>query len=143
VQRSGNDLRLLRHAPAEFLNSLFAVVPQVEPFEGRFDSCFGLAASEAFERAQVVQAVGQFQVVVQAALFGHIADAIFFVFVNWPAEDLDCPAVGFEEIERHAEGGRLACAVGAEQAEDFAGRDGERKVGHGDLIAEGFGDGVY
>src|SRR5215472_3104167 len=46
----------------------------------------------------------------------------------------------FEDAHQEAEKRRLTSAVGAEQAADLSGRDGERDVLQSDLIAECLGD---
>ena len=49
------------------------------------------------------------------------------------AEDLDGARVGTEHVHDHAQGRRLARAVGPEQAEGGAAGHGERQVLHGDV----------
>ena len=52
------------------------------------------------------------------------------------AEDLDAAGGWSEEAGEHLDGGGLACAVGAEEAEELAGRDGEVDVLNGGEVAE-------
>jgi hypothetical protein len=47
------------------------------------------------------------------------------------AADADRPAAGPQHARDRAQRGRLAGAVGADQAEDVAGRDGEGELGDG------------
>ena len=61
-------------------------------------------------------------------------------WAHGPAEE-ECPAAsGVDEAEDHAQGGRLASAVGAEQAENGAGRDFESEVVNGHDVAEALGE---
>ena len=50
---------------------------------------------------------------------------------DWLAEELDVAGGGMDEAQGHADGGGLAGAVGAEEAEDFAAVDGEVDAGDG------------
>ena len=50
------------------------------------------------------------------------------------------PGVGLLEAEEHAQRRGLAGAVGAEEAGDRAGLDGEAEVGDGPDLAEGLGE---
>ena len=55
---------------------------------------------------------------------------------NVAAVEADLAALGAQQAREHAEGGGLAGAIGAEQADDLAERDAEREVVHDDAAAE-------
>ena len=50
------------------------------------------------------------------------------------------PSIGLQQRDQHADRGRLARPVGAEQAEGLAGLDGQVHVVHRDVVAEPVGD---
>ena len=56
------------------------------------------------------------------------------------AEDLDGAGGGGEQAGEHLDGGGFACAVGAEEAEELAGSDGEVDVLNGGEFAETAGE---
>ena len=62
-------------------------------------------------------------------------EAIFGAVVV--TEDADPPRVDAGHAGDHVDGGALAGAVGAEQAEDLSGGDGERNAAYGGKVAEG------
>ena len=70
------------------------------------------------------------------------------LFVGVEAEDADVAAGALADAFEDFDGGGFACAVGAEQAEDFAGADFEIDASNGLEIAvffaeSGDGDGVF
>jgi hypothetical protein len=89
---------------------------------------------------EVNEAALQGDVLVEAAVFGHIADALFRVLGHGAAEDGDGAAVGFKDVEEHTDSGGLAGAVGTQEAEDLAGADLEGDIFDGLGFAEAFGD---
>ena len=56
------------------------------------------------------------------------------------AEDLDAAGGGGEEAGEHLDGGGFTGAVGAEEAEELTGRDGEVDVLNGGEVAETAGE---
>ncbi len=79
------------------------------------------------------------QPVVEAKIFGEEADftADFDIGVR-AAQDLRLTAGGLDEAEKHFDGGTFAGAVGAEETEDFAATNLERKTANRDLGSELF-----
>ena len=72
---------------------------------------------------------------VEVRFFGQIADAFVLAHVGGGlAEDEGLAVGGEEQAEQQLDGGGLAGAVGAEQAEDFAAVDLEVEGAQGDLL---------
>ena len=72
---------------------------------------------------------------VQVRLLGQVADAFVFLDLGRRLPEDEGVAVGGEEqAEQQLDGGRLAGAVGAEQAEDFAAIDLHVEGAQGDLL---------
>jgi len=120
VHESRDNLRLLLHALAEVLHLLVAVVVQVEPLQPVGQPAPRLPLVQALEGRKIDQRRLQLEVHVQAALLRQVADAVLLRLIEPAAKDLDITGIGPEDIEHHADGRRLACAVRPEQAEDFA-----------------------
>jgi hypothetical protein len=82
------------------------------------------------------------QVIVQTEALRHIADArpdFRRVFDHRDAQDFHCPGGRSQQPEHHADGGRLAGAVGAQETEDLPTSDLEVDPRHGSEVAEAFG----
>src|SRR5690606_8807562 len=56
------------------------------------------------------------------------------------SEDPHRSLVGRDDVEDHPDGGRLAGAVGAEQAVHRTGGNGERQIANGDVVGESLDD---
>src|SRR5207247_10945386 len=82
----------------------------------------------AFQRAEVFADGGDFLPLIQAALFGQISETVAIGRREGPAENLDAPAVGLDQIENRANERRLPGAVRSEESEDLAAIDIERHV---------------
>jgi hypothetical protein len=70
---------------------------------------------------------------------GHVADVLFDSLglgADVEADHSPLAAGGREDAAEHAEQGRLAGAVGAEEAEDLSARDGEGNLADCDQAAE-------
>src|SRR5439155_16647162 len=73
-----------------------------------------------------VEELGRTQPVVEAEELGQVADlAARFAVAERPAEDAAAAAAGRGQAGEELDGGRLAGAVGAEEAEDLTAGDGE------------------
>ena len=131
VQQRRDELRLLLHPAAEVLGLLLPVLVEVEPLQpvGQLDA--GRRFGHPLQRRQVDQRGLELEVAVEAALLRHVADAVLGGLVQLLAEQPHLAAVRAEDVEHHADGRRLARAVGAQQAEDFAGVDVEGDIGNG------------
>src|ERR1700674_6060652 len=73
---------------------------------------------------------------IQTALLGQVAEGMADVRVHRLARPAHRAAIGPEDVEHHADGRRLARAVGAEKAEDGAWLRGERTLRHGLHLTE-------
>ena len=82
---------------------------------------------EAVELAEEDELVEHLHLLVEAALFGQVADAVEGVAGEGLVEEADGAGVGHGDADHHADGAGLAGAVGAEQAEHGAGLDGEAR----------------
>jgi len=92
--------------------------------------CRGESAESAMKREEF----GGGQPIVEAEVFGEEADlATNRDTRKGLIEDLGVATAGFDEAEQHLDGGAFAGAVRAEEAEDFAAADLERKATNGDL----------
>ncbi len=92
------------------------------------------------ELAEEDELVDDLHLLVEAALFGQIADAVEVLAVEGLAEELHVAGVGHGDADHHADGGGLAGAVGAEEAEHAAGLDLEGEIFDGDFGVVGFAD---
>src|SRR6516165_8921285 len=93
-----------------------------------------LRGCEPAEAAVKRKEFGGGQPVVEAEVFGEEADlATDLDAREGLIEDLGLAGTGFDEAEHHLDGGALAGAIRAEEAEDFAAADLERKATNGDL----------
>jgi hypothetical protein len=84
---------------------------------------------EAVEASEEDELVGDAFLVVQAALLRHVADGAADVVVDADAVDPRFAGIGGEDAEGDAHGRGFPCAVGADEAVDLAGGDGEGHVG--------------
>jgi hypothetical protein len=140
VQDAGDELDLLLHALGEFFALLAVAVGQGDAFEPVANFAFEACAVKALEAADVGQEVPHFHLLVQAALFGEVADAVLAFDGGLLAQDFDAAAVWEDDRHDHADGRGLARAVGADEADQGALGDGEVKVDHGELGAEALVD---
>ena len=88
---------------------------------------------ETVELAEEDELVHDLHLLVEAALFGEVADALEVLSVEGLAEEVDGAGVGHGDADHHADAGGFAGAVGAEEAEHGAWFDGEAEVFDGDL----------
>ena len=138
VDQGRNDLGLLLHAFAQVLDALVPVLGQIETLQPIGQAAARGRLVQPFERRQIDQGGFELQITIQAALLRHIADAVLLAFIHGTAEDRDLAHVRPEDIQHHADGRGLACAVGPQQSEDLAWKDLKGDVGHGQDRAEGF-----
>ncbi len=103
------------------------------------------ASSMPYSRPKYVNASRAVQPLVELRVAGVEADLLF----RPPGARRRCRCqrshralVGRQNPGDHAQDGGLAGAVGAQQADDFAGADLDRHSGHGADIAEGLGEGL-
>jgi hypothetical protein len=77
---------------------------------------------------------------IEAALFGQVAEAVFVLALEGLSKNGDLAGVGDDDADDHAQRAGLAGAVGTEQAVDSAGLNAERKVFDGDKVAVALAD---
>jgi len=121
MHQRGNELRLLLHAFAQLFDLLFAVLCQVKALQPGADALLRFGGREPLEGRQVDQHPVQPLVLVQAAFFGQVANAVFLGLVHRAAQHGHAAGIGLEDVENDADGGGFSGAVGAQQAKDFAG----------------------
>src|SRR5438477_2828141 len=133
VEEGGDELDLLLHALGELfgflgdgVGDLHALAPDVGAFAGG-------GGVEAVQLAQEDELVHDFHLLVEAAFFREVADAVEELSVEWPAEEIDGAGVRHGNSDHHPDAGGLAGAVGAEKAEHAAWFNGEAEVCDGDL----------
>ena len=113
---------------------------EVEEFGGAGGGGGGVEAVHASDEAEVF---GGGEAAEEGEAFGDDADlALDFDGVGdgVEAEDLDGAGGGSEQAGEHLDGGGFAGAVGAEEAEELAGSDGEVDVLNGGEFAEAAGE---
>jgi hypothetical protein len=125
VKQGGDDLGFLLHPLAQLFDLFRTVFGQVEAFHVGHGTLARFFLSQSFERCKVDQDTVQRDVLVQAAVFGHVADPVFLGFVHLPSQDGNVTGVRLVDIQDQADRGRFPGAVRAEQAEDLAALDGE------------------
>ena len=112
---------------------------QVEGGEGPVDLAAAAAAAQAVGAAEETQVLEHGQVAVQGKTLGHVADARPGRGRGGAQVEPGHGAVAAgdgQQAAEHAEGGGLAGAVGAEQAEDLAAPHPEAHPVHGREAAE-------
>lgn len=113
---------------------------QADPVEDFSDARVGRGGGVMGEDFQVPPAG---QVIVKNRCFedrADVAQGLLAVARDVRAADADLAAGGPDLAEHHADGGALARAVVAEEAEDFALGNGEIKALDGLAFAEGFAE---
>ena len=142
VQDAARDLEAPPHAAGEVARDLVAALPEADLVEPVLDPLAQRAAREAVHLSLDREVLADGQVLVGRLRLGNRADRAPH---GGPVGDdvvaLDTGAARGRRQERrqHPDEGRLAGAVGAEQAVDLAGLDGEGHGVVGDEVAEAFG----
>jgi len=136
VQQRGDELGLLLHPSAQVLHLLATAAPEVQALQPRAEAPPGLSLREPLQRRQVDEHLVQALVLVQPAVLGKIAHAVARPVRPRATEHLYRARVWRKDVQHHANSGRLAGPVGAQQAEHFAGAHLERDVANGLHVAE-------
>ena len=136
----GDELDLLRHALGERLD--FLVGPLGEPHFGEPlpNLPGGVRALHALECGVIGKDAADGHLLVEAALFGQVADAVVSRARAALAEHFHLAGVRVEDVQDGADGRGLAGAVGADEAVGAAGWDFERELVDRRVLAEGLGD---
>src|SRR5690606_4277869 len=91
---------------------------RAEAFEPVADPLPGPGVGHAFQLGQVEELLLDAELLVEAALFGHVAHARLAPRPDGPALVAHLALVGHGDVGHHAQRRRLAGAVGAEQTQD-------------------------
>ena len=134
-----DELHFLLHAARQLVDlgipPILLVRLEPEALEPFVDPFIGLRCLEAFELGEKAQHASNLHLAIQAALFRQIPDAVeqSGLVIRTP-EDRDRAGVGRDDVEQHANGGRLAGAIGAEEPIDGSTRYLERQVAYSDVL---------
>ena len=123
VEHRGDELHFLLHPLRQRLHLLGRPFAEAEPLQPFLGAGAGQGSPDAADLAEEDELVEDLHLLVDAALLGQVADPAAAVEVGWAAEELHGAAVGQQDAHHHADRGRLARAVGAQQAVDRAGLD--------------------
>ena len=143
VDDGSGEGKFLLHAVREVGDEFLCFVGEVHEFEelGGARGCGrGVEAVHAADEAEIL---GGGEAAEESEAFRDDADlALDFDGVSGgvEAEDLNAAGGGSEQAGEHLDGGGFACAVGAEEAEELAGGDGEIDVLNGGEFAETAGE---
>ena len=125
VDDRAEQLDGLRHALGQGADRLLRPVAKVVLIEQRVGAAAAFGERQAAQRAHEGDRLARMHRRIEPALLGQIADLGRGLERALAAEHAARAARRVDDPEQHAQGRRLARAVGAEQAVDRAGRDGE------------------
>ena len=140
MQDGGDELDFLGHALAQVGH--FPVPPPLhfKALEPLFQVTLGLWPSHASERREVQDLLGHPHALVQAALLWEVPHSGEQATVVRLAPHAERATVRLGDARDHAQERGLACAVGAQEAHDFAGLHVQVQRRQGDVVAKRFGD---
>ena len=149
VDNGSGESEFFLHAVGEVGDELFGFVGERHELEQLLGAGGGGGGIEAVHAADEVEVLGCGKTAEEGEAFGDDADLAFDfngIGEGVEAEDPDAAGGGGEKAGEHLDGGGFAGAVGAEEAEELAGRDGEVDVLNGSKVAKaaseaGGGDG--
>ena len=130
------ELNGLRHALGKRADRLPRPVAEVVFGEQGVGATTTLREREAAERAHEGDRVARMHGRIEAAFLGEVSDLGSRLERALAAEHQPRPAGRVDDAEKHSEGGRLACAVGTEEAEDRAGGNAKADAIHRARLAE-------
>src|SRR4051794_17555855 len=119
---------LLLHTVRVVGDELLGLISKLHEFEQLEGALGGGLAIEAVHASGKAQELSSSQAAEQSHAFGNDADlALHFyrIVVEIEAQDLDASGTGGEQPGQHLDGRRLACAIGAEEAEELPRGDAE------------------
>ena len=134
----GDELHPLGHAFAQRIDAAIGAVRQVEPRKPGSDFLAHLAPAAQF--AEELQQGAHPHLAVKAAFLGEVSNQVISRAGHLVAQHADLPPVGIEDIDDHADRGRLPAAIGTDKTEDAAFGNAEGEVIHGGDLAESLGD---
>src|SRR5947209_1205374 len=122
MKEAAGDGKFLFHAAREFVGQSVDLVRKLELIEGVFGDSF--VVLDLVNARGEVQMLLDGEVVEQARLVGEESQLAFgfdFVRSDFMAANMNGTTSGGDDPGQAAKGGRLACAVLADQAEDLSG----------------------
>jgi hypothetical protein len=143
VDDGGGEGELFLHAVGEVGDEFFCFTGEAHELEEFGGADGGGGGVEAVHAADEVQVLGCGEAAEEGQAFGDNADLTLEFHgagSGVEAEDLDGAGGGCEQAGEHLDGSGLAGAVGAEEAKELAGGDGEVDVLDGGEVAEAAGE---
>src|SRR4051812_21220267 len=131
VDDGGGECKFFLHAMGEVGDEFFSFVGERHELEQLLRACGRSGAVEAVHAADEAEVFGCGEAAEEGEAFGNDADlALDFDGIGdrVEAEDPDAAGGGSEEAGEHLDSSGFAGAVGAEEAEELTGRDGEVDV---------------
>jgi hypothetical protein len=132
-QRPGQG-QLLLHALAPGPGRVLAPFPEPHLFQQLADARPPLGPGQAVGPGVELQVILGAQVLIDARVFQQGAGAgpdLVGLSARVITQHLGPPGVGFQQAQQQANGRRLACAVGTQEAKDGARRHLQRQAIHG------------
>ncbi len=129
VEDRADELDLLLHALRQRLDLRLGPLSELDAFEPLADQLLGAPTLDSVQLGEEQQMVGDGHLAVEAAFFRQVADSAQVLRPPRPAEEEHLAAVRRENVHDHADAGRLAGAVLAQQTEY-----GSRRHRQGDAV---------
>src|SRR6266568_4285421 len=143
VQHGRDELHLLLHPLGELVDAPRPPVAQAQPLEPYERALARHPSFHAFHFREEHEHIHDPHLAVQSTLLGEVSNPGRVVAGGAAlAEQAHLPRVGEDDVQDHAERGRLAGAVRPEQAVDSGRRDRERQAIHGGVARELLGHAV-
>jgi hypothetical protein len=143
VDDGGGEGEFFLHAVGEVGDEFFCFAGEAHELEEFGGAGGGGGGVEAVHAADEAEVLGCGETAEEGEAFGDYADLPFDfdgVGEGVEAEDPDAAGGGGEKSGEHLDGSGFAGAVGAEEAKELAGRDGEVDVLNGGEVAEAAGE---
>src|SRR3954470_21732384 len=139
VNQRRDELHLLLHTARELVDLRVAPIAllrgETESLQPRVDALVSVAGFQSLELCEKSQHASHLHLPVEPTLFRQVPDAVEETgFMIRPPEDRDGAGVRRDDVEQHADGGRLAGAVRTEQSVHGASRYLEREVAYRDVL---------
>ena len=139
VEHGGDELGLLLHALRELVHLALAPGGEAQALEPRGQPARRLRPRHALDLGHEHELLLHDHARVEAALLRHVADAVARRLVRGPAEDLDRPRVGAEDVRTMRRVVVLPAPLGPRRPKMLPrGRQGQ--VGHRGVARERLGD---
>src|SRR5690348_8159410 len=140
VQDGGDELHLLLHAPGQLVDASGRPLRETEALEPPARPVARQSPIHSLHLRQECEDVQDAHLAVQPPLLRQVADPFRVLAASrWLAEQPDLARVRLEDVHDHANRGRLAGAVGPEQAVHGARGNGQRERVDGGVTGEALG----